>query len=1460
MKGTAKHTVFGYLCAFLCAVAALSFGSFFGCGKTDDTVPDDPSAVVSVTIDKKALTIAEWESAILTVTANGTDESIFWSSSDESVATVKEGKVFAVSCGEAIITASVKNASDKCTVTVVPSEVEPTVSVNEIQGKDECLIISDNSEFDLTCSVLWNAKIIEGAVISWFSADENVASVEGNGKEATIKGVAAGETTVKVLAEIRKKVAVYEFKVKVNAESALLKANNDGYVPYSGGYKTTINAVEAQDGDGSNVTVPDIYATYKGQIIKNPSVLWTTENEDLINIEPAVGKITAKQAGRAVVYGVWHYDVTNKDYTIKLVVEILRVTVVSEELREVVINRPQTAVKLPLTDETVQSLEIDDKRYEDGFVSDSGVATLDNAKFDVADQRRTIAVKVVTNKRVYEFFVKSHYAVADAEEWQAIWNAKTAPAIFSKASVVIIEEDIDVSSYTHKGNIVFIGSFSGVFDGQGHTVIGATASWAGMFNSIAEDGVLKNVAFVGATLLKDAKLFNASMNGTLENFYFEGTHRLDLAINAAPAFAFTLGRKAVINNVILNVRGRKTNPAISGTKALFNDLNAGEGMPSINNFYASIDFSDGSASKDETVNKDINLYSSMSEMRESLTTLPEGFSREIWQMLDGTATFKSSEKVIGAYLENNELKLEPISFVMQNEDVTLRSNVACEWEVEGLSSADYSLVDGVLRLNENTIEGTTFNIAGYYTEERFGHFYKAKIENVLIKRYTITKKLDELHVVGLNRPDATYTFTLDSDDEILSVTINNAKTDDGNYSLSGNKLTVKASAFIKTGVSEIAIETKGVIYKAAAEVFDMTIGSLEEFKAFWNTSVMTGTVTLKVALTDNIDATGYDNGGNIAIPEFAGVLDGRGYTIHGVRSGWNGLFYNLTADGVVKNIAFTDIRFVTKSAIFGYKLEGTVENCYFEGVGEVERPASAVASPLLATSIGKTATIKNVMLYADNRPETCLGKNAVFDFTAENAATVIAPVGVFVINTASNGNICDETTLTDLGGISLYDSLGAFKSAVKTLPKGFSSEIWQIYEGVLTFKSSQTVIEKYIEQNGLTAEKISSVTQLTDTKLVADKDCEWTIEGLDSSAYTLENGLLRLNEKAIAGTLFNIFARYSEPRYGHVYEDVIENVVVKKYVETKKLEEEYVVGLNRVSESYSFVLDSADAIISVSINNAEIDMDEYSLSENVLTLNASAFTKAGFAEIAIKAGGYNYYTTAEVYDIAIGSLEEFKGFWSKEGQPATTVTTKVAFTADIDASSYNFNGGTVIANSTFNGIIDGKGHTVKGAPSGYYGMFYCVGSDAVIKNIAFTGIRFFRVSAIVNYKLEGRIENCYFEGSGGSAADNNALSKQMGATAVLKNVVVYLHDRPSGTETQCGVFVSLTSGATSLTTAPEGVYVVNDSSNGKICDGAGATDLSDVHLYSSLGEFKAQNTTKPNNISEEYWQLLNKLA
>ena len=307
------------------------------------------------------------------------------------------------------------------------------------------------------------------------------------------------------------------------------------------------------------------------------------------------------------------------------------------------------------------------------------------------------------------------------------------------------------------------------------------------------------------------------------------------------------------------------------------------------------------------------------------------------------------------------------------------------------------------------------------------------------------------------------------------------------------------------------------------------------------------------------------------------------------------------------------------------------------------------------------------------------------------------------------------------------------------------------------------------------------------------------------------------------------------------------------FVQPLTLTENHVVGLNRPSATYAYTLQGEEPIISVKVGGTEITSSNYLQNGNSVTLNASAFTAAGDTSVVIETSAAVYSGRAEVYDIAIGSLEEFKAFWSREGIPAdSTVTSKIVLTADIDASSYSFHGGNVLMGFTFDGILDGKGHTIKGAPSSYFGLMRTLGTNGVIKNVAFTGIKFYRTSAIINDQLNGRIENCYFEGSGGNGAEDNALCKYIqNSTAVLKNVVVYLHDRPSGTETQCGMFRS----SLSLTTAPKGVYFVNTSSNGKICDGAGATDLSDVHLYSSLGEFINDVTELPNGFSPDIWRI-----
>jgi uncharacterized protein YjdB len=84
--------------------------------------------VISVSLNKSELTLSVGQSATLLPTLNPTDattQSVTWSSSKESVATVSaEGNVTAVSVGTAVITVKTVdgNKTATCTITVNPQE------------------------------------------------------------------------------------------------------------------------------------------------------------------------------------------------------------------------------------------------------------------------------------------------------------------------------------------------------------------------------------------------------------------------------------------------------------------------------------------------------------------------------------------------------------------------------------------------------------------------------------------------------------------------------------------------------------------------------------------------------------------------------------------------------------------------------------------------------------------------------------------------------------------------------------------------------------------------------------------------------------------------------------------------------------------------------------------------------------------------------------------------------------------------------------------------------------------------------------------------------------------------------------------------------------------------------------------------------------------------------------------
>ena len=1440
---TNKRNIFRILCAVL-SVSIMLFCTLMlvGCGDSSSSAeptesasqsqfePESESKVeITVSLDKKTLTLAEWESATLVAAVSGTDEAVLWESSDESVATVDgNGNVTALAVGETTITAKVGDVNDSCRVVVEKSSAEPVLAIAELDDERK-LILRDSGSFMLHASVLWNGEAIDGATISWTSDNEEIAIVTGNGYEVSVSGLKEGETTIRVVSTVRGKTAVCVFDVKVNPESAIIKTDSEAFLPSEGGYKVTINAVEEAAGDNTNVTELDFYASYKGQKIENPTIVWTTENDDIIEMDAATGKITAKQSGSALISGVWHYDVTDKDYSVKVNVEVVKVNVEIEDVAEVVVNRAE-AFTLNISDETVQSYDVDGKNFTDGFTALGNVAKFDGANFDVADQTKRVSVKIITNKRVYAVNVDSYYAIADLNEWKSVWNATASAKIFTKASVIKIENDLNVSSYAPSPNISYANktSFSGIFDGQGHTIVGATAGWESLFNSVSESGVIKNVAFIGITLKQETTMFYNKFDGMIENCYFEaGIDRN--SINATPAFTCTLGRTAVIRNVVMNIRGRGNNEKNAAQKAIFRYFGTGEGQPTISGLYASVDVSDGNASYETTVNDNMKVYSSMAGMRADVTALPEKFSSDIWEMYDGMLLLKSSVSVIADYISKNELTVTEIASVNKEVESTLSANRACEWSIEGLDSSMYTLENGVLTLSSAAPVGETFTIVATYTETRFGHVYTVKTENIVIKNKPAeVKNLDVKPIVGLNRTTETYSFAMDGEAEVLGVTINGAATD--SYTVSGNVVTINADAFATLGEVEIVIETEAILYKASAEVFDYALGSLAELKTFWNVNNLKGTINSTVVLTADIDATGYENGGNIGSFDFAGVIDGRGHTINNIRAGWSGLFYNLTSSGVVKNISFTGIKLLVAPMIFGYKLEGTVENCYFEGspVRTGTKP-----TPAFCTSLGRTAVIKNVVVNVHDSYDIQIGAKSVFNYYIAGSGLPTIE-GLYAVVDYSNGTASGEATANEK--IHLYATAAAMRADVTALPEGFSSDIWQMYDGMLSFKSSENVIKAYIDGVTFEVGALASVNKETETALSADKPCEWSVEGLDSSMYTLENGVLILSSAAPVGETFTIVATYAETRFGHKYTQKIENIVIKNKPLAEKNLDEVVAGKNKAE----------DTVVEITAGEEFVSLyvDE-TFSESVVTISGGTATipfevmsalGAGDHVLKIETNGTLYVLPIVVADIAIDTAEEF-GEWYKNGYTANLAAT-IVLTSDITLdSSVTYTGYTNTGSHKFTGTFDGRGHTIANFGSG--GGFIPV-MFGTLKNVALVNARTTGGIGFIGHQIDGKISNVYYQGTASANGDYGAYYTWDGGHSSAENVVISLNRGVGATVDP----VSSKAAFAKIT----GMYVINTCSSG-------TTKSSGVRLFTNTTDFATTVNTLPEGFDADLWTI-----
>ena len=239
--------------------------------------------VEEVRLNKKSINLVEGDNTTLVATIqpeNATNKNVIWTSSDESIATVENGKVTGIKKGNATINVTTEDGSyaDSCIVTVNEKTYPVTgLTLDKTSGE---MYVGDS--INLIATVLPTNATNKN--IRWTSSNENIATVTNAG---VVKAVGEGETTITATTEDGNHKATCNITVKTKKVEPTI-------VSVTG---VTLNKTsdEMYAGDSRNLT-----ATVSPANATNKNVSWTSSNENIATVS-STGVIKATREGTAII-------------------------------------------------------------------------------------------------------------------------------------------------------------------------------------------------------------------------------------------------------------------------------------------------------------------------------------------------------------------------------------------------------------------------------------------------------------------------------------------------------------------------------------------------------------------------------------------------------------------------------------------------------------------------------------------------------------------------------------------------------------------------------------------------------------------------------------------------------------------------------------------------------------------------------------------------------------------------------------------------------------------------------------------------------------------------------------------------------------------------------------------------------------------------------------------------------
>lgn len=251
---------------------------------------EEGSAVTGITLDKSTLTLAPGKTATLAATvspATAANKNIRWTSSNTGVVTVDAtGKVTAAGNGTAVITASTVDGgfTAQCTVTV--SEDKPEIVAVENVTLDKTSASLEVGETEQLTATVKPADAANKSV-RWKSNDENVVSVDANGK---LTAISSGMATVTVTTEEGNFTALCKVTVTNPDDTTTdTETQPDG---------STVTTVEDVNGSSSS-TIVDKNGVSTTTVSLSETVIDQAERNDMAVTLPMVGVSATKNMNTA---------------------------------------------------------------------------------------------------------------------------------------------------------------------------------------------------------------------------------------------------------------------------------------------------------------------------------------------------------------------------------------------------------------------------------------------------------------------------------------------------------------------------------------------------------------------------------------------------------------------------------------------------------------------------------------------------------------------------------------------------------------------------------------------------------------------------------------------------------------------------------------------------------------------------------------------------------------------------------------------------------------------------------------------------------------------------------------------------------------------------------------------------------------------------------------------------------